>query len=602
MEPYEEVTQQGQAPSLSPTYVPDPMELDEHVGDQPYADDASPTAESPGYITDLDSMEEDSIDYLDEPEDEDEDPEEDPEEDHTDYLADGGDGDDEPSDDDEVDDDTNDEDGEPTEDEDDDEGEEGHLAPADSSAIPVVEHVPLARDTKAFETDEARKTVRLEPPMSASMEARIAKHAAAPTPPPPRHRGARISVRPQTPMTASTQELIGAFTVGSPLFQLPPTSPVYDQAPLGHRATMIHIRDDILEEGMPPQRRFVLTAPHLGGLIHSPGHDARTIARAVDRLLIPSIGIKSHRVVLIRDYVCLILFEENGVTRPKKYYELSATKAIQANCDIKATNIILQGLPPEVYALVSSHKVTKELWERIQLLIQRRSLMKQEREFHHNLYNPSSSIPQQEYAPSVHQQSEFSQPNTGLVVPVFQKGDDPIDAINHMMSFLTAVVTSRRQNSLTAGTSRPYTSGPSGNNLVKHRIVMCYNCKGEGHMSKQCTKPKRKRGEAWFKDKYVITNNVAYQSDDLDAYDSDYDKINSAKIALMANLSHYGSDNLAEVHNPDNVTTNVIDQVVQEMPISEQSNIMNQSDTEITSDSNIIPYSQYMNESQYVTI
>nr|GFB04122.1 hypothetical protein [Tanacetum cinerariifolium] len=57
--------------------------------------------------------------------------------------------------------------------------------------------------------------------------------------------------------------------------------------------------------------------------------------------------------------------EENGVTRPKKYFKLSATKAILADCDVKATNIILEGLPPEVYALVSTHKVTKELWERI---------------------------------------------------------------------------------------------------------------------------------------------------------------------------------------------------------------------------------------------
>ncbi|GJX72314.1 hypothetical protein Tco_0309485 [Tanacetum coccineum] len=68
--------------------------------------------------------------------------------------------------------------------------------------------------------------------------------------------------------------------------------------------------------------------------------------------------------------------EENRVTRPKKYSELSATEAIQADCDIKATNIILQGLPPEVYALVSNHKVTKELWERIQLLMQGTSLTK----------------------------------------------------------------------------------------------------------------------------------------------------------------------------------------------------------------------------------
>nr|GEX32659.1 reverse transcriptase domain-containing protein [Tanacetum cinerariifolium] len=72
--------------------------------------------------------------------------------------------------------------------------------------------------------------------------------------------------------------------------------------------------------------------------------------------------------------------EEDGVTRLKKYSRLSPAEAIQADCDVKATNIILQGLPLEVYALVSSHKVAKELWERIQMLMQGTSLTKQERE------------------------------------------------------------------------------------------------------------------------------------------------------------------------------------------------------------------------------
>nr|GEY33150.1 hypothetical protein [Tanacetum cinerariifolium] len=39
--------------------------------------------------------------------------------------------------------------------------------------------------------------------------------------------------------------------------------------------------------------------------------------------------------------------EVEGVTRLKNYSELSAAEAIQADCDVKATNIILQGLPPE---------------------------------------------------------------------------------------------------------------------------------------------------------------------------------------------------------------------------------------------------------------
>nr|GFA82920.1 hypothetical protein [Tanacetum cinerariifolium] len=132
----------------------------------------------------------------------------------------------------------------------------------------------------------------------------------------------------------------------------------------------------------------------------------------------------------------------------------------------------------------------------------------------------------------VQQSSEYSPPETGLVVPVFQKEDDPIDAINHMMSFLTAVVTSRypatnnqlqtssnprqqatinngrvtiqpiqgRQNFVSAGSSRPFTSR-SGGAPCKQRVIVCYNCKGEGHRSKQCTKPKRKHDAEWFKDK-----------------------------------------------------------------------------------------------------
>ncbi|GKB64801.1 reverse transcriptase domain-containing protein, partial [Tanacetum coccineum] len=74
------------------------------------------------------------------------------------------------------------------------------------------------------------------------------------------------------------------------------------------------------------------------------------------------------------------IIEENDVTRTKKYEELSATEKIQADCDLKATNIILQGLPLDVYSLVNHHRVAKDLWERVQLLMQGTSLTKQERE------------------------------------------------------------------------------------------------------------------------------------------------------------------------------------------------------------------------------
>ncbi|GKD83262.1 retrovirus-related pol polyprotein from transposon TNT 1-94, partial [Tanacetum coccineum] len=240
------------------------------------------------------------------------------------------------------------------------------------------------------------------------------------------------------------------------------------------------------------------------------------------------------------------------------------------------------------------------------------------------------------------QQPEFPQIDLGLTIPAFKQGDDTIDAINHMMSFLSVVVTSRypttnnqlknssnprqqatindgrvtlqpvqgRQISFATGTSWTYTPGASGSNSGKQRIVICYNCKGEGHMSKQCTKPKRKRDDSWFKDKVllvqaqangqilheeelaflsdpriaegqatqtVITHNAAYQADDLDAYDSDCGELNTAKVALIANLSHYGSDALVEVHNPDNVDIHMINQGVQYVKESQQATVQNSS-------------------------
>nr|GEY22206.1 hypothetical protein [Tanacetum cinerariifolium] len=53
--------------------------------------------------------------------------------------------------------------------------------------------------------------------------------------------------------------------------------------------------------------------------------------------------------------------EENGMIRIKKYAELSVAEKIQADCDMKATNIILQGLPADIYSLLNHHRVAKDL-------------------------------------------------------------------------------------------------------------------------------------------------------------------------------------------------------------------------------------------------
>ncbi|GJX73495.1 hypothetical protein Tco_0312090 [Tanacetum coccineum] len=413
--------------------------------------------------------------------------------------------------------------------------------------------------------------------------------------------------------------------------------------------------------------------------------------------------------------------EENGVTRTKKYAELSAAEKIQADYDMKATNIILQGLPADIYSVVNHHRVAKDLWERVQLLMQCTSLTKQEREcklydafdkFTHikgeslhkyylrftqlindmNIYNMKmeqflvntkflNSLPPEWskfvtdvkivkdlhttnfdqlhayleqhklHANEVHLLRECNQDplafaanqqmtpphfNTCFIVPVFSQGDDTIACLNKAMAFLTAVASSRfpsTNNQLrTSSNPRNQATIQDGRVTVGHaRVVKCYNCQGEVHMARQCTQPKRPRNAAWYKDKAmlveareggqilddeqlaflidpgvpdgqaiqtIIPNNAAFQTEDLDTYDSDCDDISNAKSVLIANISSYGSDVITEVPHSEAYLNDMENQSVHAMQDFEQTPAMDFTDNEIHSDSNIIPYSQYLQETQ----
>ncbi|GJS31519.1 hypothetical protein Tco_0492139 [Tanacetum coccineum] len=96
----------------------------------------------------------------------------------------------------------------------------------------------------------------------------------------------------------------------------------------------------------------------------------------------------------------------------------------------------------------------------------------------------------------------------------------------------------------------------------------------------------------------TIPNNVAFQTEDLDAYDSDCDDVSNAKAVLMANLFNYGSDVISEVPHSESYHNDLGNQSMHAMQDFEETPLVVFPDNEITSDSNIIPYSQYLQETQ----
>ncbi|GJW34939.1 integrase, catalytic region, zinc finger, CCHC-type containing protein [Tanacetum coccineum] len=187
----------------------------------------------------------------------------------------------------------------------------------------------------------------------------------------------------------------------------------------------------------------------------------------------------------------------------------------------------------------------------------------------------------------------------GFAVLVFSLGDDPIACLNKEMAFLTAIASSSSRGNTTSGQAR---------------VVKCYNCQGEGHMARQCTQPKRTRNVAWYKEKAmlveaqeagqilveeqlafladpgisasqaqtVIPHNAAFQTEDLDTYDSDCDDLSTAQAVLMDNISNYGSDVISKVPNSETYLNDMDNQSVHALQDFEQSPVIDFTINEIS--------------------
>ncbi|GJW27257.1 hypothetical protein Tco_0041068 [Tanacetum coccineum] len=260
---------------IYPEYIPLEDDHEPPAEEQPLLPIDSPTAESPGYVTESDP-DEDPEEY------EDDETEDGP----VDYSMDGGDdGDDDDGN--SSRDDANDEDEDEDEEDEEDEEEEEHLALADSAiVIPVDEPIfppegtePIIPPPSTDITIGARITVRpqtsISLPPEAEVERLLAMTTPSPSPPislsppsagerlarcttPPAHSSPPPVPSPLLPLSGcptqiqtlritSTQALIDAVTAALPSPPLPPS--LYIPPPVDRR-------DDIPESEQPPHKRI----------------------------------------------------------------------------------------------------------------------------------------------------------------------------------------------------------------------------------------------------------------------------------------------------------------------------------------------------------
>ncbi|GKA07923.1 hypothetical protein Tco_0687254 [Tanacetum coccineum] len=305
-----------------------------------------------------------------------------------------------------------------------------------------------------------------------------------------------------------------------------------------------------------------------------------------------------------------------GPKRDRVFADLAPEEKERFKADIRATNILLQGLPKDIYTLINHYTDAKYIWDNIKMLLEGSELTKDEREsqlydeFEHFRQNKGETI--HEYYDQLYaymkQHKAHANANKMMLERYTHTSVDPLALMSNVsphqypsQSFAnpqSAYVPPGRQNK---GQGNYAKGAVAARKRGVHNRVGNVNPGGQTNMFDDDV------DAAPVQDLALNKDNV-FQADQCDAFDSDVDEAPTAQTMFMENLSSanpiydeaspsYDSDILSEVQDHDNYLDSVGKyHDVQEMQNDVQPNYIVDSYVEYTSDSNIILYAQYVKD------
>ncbi|GJY67300.1 retrovirus-related pol polyprotein from transposon TNT 1-94 [Tanacetum coccineum] len=312
--------------------------------------------------------------------------------------------------------------------------------------------------------------------------------------------------------------------------------------------------------------------------------------------------------------------EENGVIITKKYAELSAAEKIQADCDMKSTNIILQGLPTDIYSLlINDMNIYNMKMEQFQVNTKFLNSLPPEwgkfvtdvklvKDLHTTKFDQLHAYLEQHelHANEVHLLRERNQDPLAFVCPLTRNTKPKVVPVKQWKSTSRLIplgghcllVRPTALNRVLRETMQVDRQGLLNATTIKVKDIWLGNALSLSDQ-RMHHDPGVPDGQAV---QTIILNNATFQTEDLDTYVSKCDDISNAKSVLMANISNYGSNVISEVPHSETYLNDMENQSVHAMQDFEQTPVVDVTNNEITSNSNIIPYSQYLQETQQANV
>nr|GEU47553.1 retrovirus-related Pol polyprotein from transposon TNT 1-94 [Tanacetum cinerariifolium] len=252
-----------------------------------------------------------------------------------------------------------------------------------------------------------------------------------------------------------------------------------------------------------------------------------------------------------------------GPERPRVYFDLTSKEKDRYNTDIRATNIILQVLPKDIYSLINHYTDAKDIWENVKMLLEGSELTKEDRESQLMQLNSkfaNNMLPEWgRFVTAVKLNRGLRDSNYDQLYAYLKQHENQATIQDGK------VVIQNVQGRQNRGQgNNAWGAGAAGYGGAQNRVGRQDNV-ADDDVDEQPTQ-----------DLAFNVDNV-FQAYDYDAFDSDVDEAPTAHIMFMANLSYadpvydeagpsYDSEVLSEYLNPVNAPSfakNIVRKVTQ---------------------------------------